>query len=184
MTIDAGDRPLGDRGRTSPEVSGEAYRAGGEGVIPGAQGTETKGLAPSWSSSRSARTMAPMTPRRSPATPPAVVERAYDLFVWIDARVSSFPAQARPLLGARTHGAAGDVLDLVLRAAYEPRGSPALAAALRTCNQRVASLRYLLRACHAQRHLSGEQHAFAVAALDEVGRMAGAWLRATEAARG
>lgn len=114
----------------------------------------------------------------SAPTPPAVVERAYELLVWLDGHLVGLPAHTRAALGARALDSAVDVLDALLAAAYAPRTSEAHSAGLRTASQRIALLRYLLRALRERRHLSTEQHAHVAGLLDGIGRMVGGWRRA------
>ncbi len=108
---------------------------------------------------------------------PAVVERAYELWLWLDAHVVNLPAHTRAALGARTLDAALDLLDALLVAAYAPRASDDHVRALRSANQRVALLRFLLRGLRDRKHLSLDQHAYAAERLDTIGRMTGAWRR-------
>lgn len=115
-----------------------------------------------------------MTDTRKP-TVPVAVERAYDLWLWLDAHAVNLPAHARAALGARVLDASLDLLDTLLKTAYEPRGSTARPSLLRHANQRVALLRYLLRGLRDRKHLSADQHAYAIERLDAIGRMVGAW---------
>lgn len=116
-----------------------------------------------------------------PSTPtlPVAVDRAYDLWLWLDARVGDMPAWVRHALGARILDTVLALLDLLLQAAYAPRGGAEQRTALQEANRRVAFLRLLLRGARDRRHLATGQHAWAAERLDEIGRMVGAWLRAT-----
>lgn len=115
-----------------------------------------------------------MTPRNSP---PAAVDLAWQLMVWLDGHLVHLPAHTRAALGARALDAAVDLLDALLVAAYAPRASDDHARALRTANQRVSLLRFLLRGLRDRKHLSLDQHAYAAERLDTIGRMTGAWRR-------
>lgn len=114
-------------------------------------------------------------PRKS--TVPVAVERAYDLWLWLDAHAMNLPAHTRAALGARLLDTALDLLDTLLKTSYEPRGSTARPTLLRHANQRVALLRYLLRGLRDRKHISHEQHAHAVERVDTIGRMVGAWAK-------
>ena len=95
--------------------------------------------------------------RRSKHEPsaPEAVERAYELWLWLEERVVSFPAASRASVGARITGAAVDVMDLTLKVAYAPRNAGEREVHLRGANQRVALIER----------------------LDAIGRMIGGWLR-------
>ena len=108
---------------------------------------------------------------------PVAVERACDIRLWLDARVTDFPTSARHGIGHRILDSAIDLLDAFLRATYAPSRSPEATAALTSANQRLALLRLLLRGARERRYLSIAQHKHAVERLAELGRMTGAWLR-------
>lgn len=111
-------------------------------------------------------------------TAPALVERAYDLWLWLDPHLTRAPATTRATLGRHVTDAAVALLDLLLQATYEPRGSADTPALLRRAAQRAALLRYLLRAMRDQHLLSLDQHAHAAERLDAIGRMIHGWRRA------
>ena len=113
--------------------------------------------------------------RPTHASLPEVVERVYQLWLWLDARVMSFPASARASLGAHLLDHVLRVLDHTTRAAWLPRDAPTLPAVLNEANHRVAMARMLLRGAHDRRHLSDAQHAFAAEQLHSIGRQIGAW---------
>jgi hypothetical protein len=113
----------------------------------------------------------------SRTTLPVVVERAYDFWLWLDARVADFPIAARHGMGRRAVDTMMDLLDLYLRATYAPQQSGEAALALGQANQRLALLRLLLRGARERRYLSIAQHEHAMERLVEIGRMTGAWLR-------
>lgn len=114
---------------------------------------------------------------RSRISLPAAVEHAYDTWLWLDARVTDFPAAARSNVGRRILDAAVDLLDAYLRATYAPKRSGEAAQALAQANHRLALLRLLLRGARERRYLSIEQHEHVAERLTELGRMTGAWLR-------
>lgn len=116
---------------------------------------------------------------KPPASLPAVVERAYDLWRKLDTHLVHLPAHTRAAVGARALSTAIDLLDALLAAAYAPRGTPAHGAALDVAAQRAALLRFLLRGMRDGHHLSPAQHAHVAAMLDDVGRQTGAWRRSS-----
>ena len=111
------------------------------------------------------------------ATLPIAVERAYDIWLWLDGRVTDFPTAARHGVGHRILDASVDLLDAYLQAAYAPRSSPEATAALGRANQRLALLRLLLRGARERRYLSIAQHDHAIERFAELGKMTGGWLR-------
>jgi hypothetical protein len=119
---------------------------------------------------------------KSRASVPVAVEETYALWLWFDNHVTNLPAHARAATGARVLTAAIDAMDALLCAAYEPRGSDARVAYLRTANQRIALLRYLTRGMRERRQLSLEQHAHVATKLDAIGKMIGAWQKSLAAA--
>jgi hypothetical protein len=110
-------------------------------------------------------------------TLPVAVERAYDVWLWLDARVADFPTYARHSIGARILDAAIDLLDAYLCATYAPARSEEGGRALVRANQRLALLRLLLRGARERRYLSVAQHEHVAECLAELGRMTGAWLK-------
>lgn len=112
------------------------------------------------------------------ASIPAVVEQSYELWLWLDTHVVNLPAHARAAIGARALDTALDLLDALLVATYAKRASDEHAAALRAASRRTALLRYLLRGLRDRHHLSLDQHAFAAARIEAVGRAIGAWMSA------
>jgi hypothetical protein len=108
-------------------------------------------------------------------TRPVAVERAYALWLWLDARIVDLPVPARATLVVRVGDASLGLLDVLLMAAYEPRASAELPVLLRDAARRATLLRYLVRGMHERRYLSHTQHAFASDAVVEIGRMVGAW---------
>ena len=114
--------------------------------------------------------------KKTPSLPVAV-ERAYDLWLWLDARVVDFPVHARQSLGRRMLDAALDVLAALLRATYAPRDSAYASDALTFANERLALLRLLVRGARDRRYLAIAQHEHAAERMAQLGRMIGAWLK-------
>ena len=112
------------------------------------------------------------------ASLPVAVIAAYDLWLWIDARLVDFPVWTRHALGRRLGDTAIDVLEGLTAATYARRGSRDSIAALARANQRLALLRLLLRGARDRRYLSVSQHEHTIERTAELGRMIGGWLRA------
>jgi hypothetical protein len=67
-----------------------------------------------------------------------------------------------------------------LEAAYLPPG-PGKKASLIALNLILEKLRFLWRIVHERKFFSAQQHQFVCLKIDEIGRMAGAWLKSIEA---
>lgn len=116
-----------------------------------------------------------MPTRRDAPNLPAVIEDAYALWLWLDARVQSFPVSARREHGRHVVDTAVALLDALTRAHYG-RGE-VRRAMLDEANARVALLRLLVRGARELRRISPDQHAHASERLDAIGRQVGAWRR-------
>lgn len=68
-----------------------------------------------------------------------------------------------------------ELLMNLVDATYQARNAGSLAAAVREVNR----IRYLVRLAEALRVINLAGHEFAAQAMDEVGRMAGGWLKST-----
>ncbi len=108
------------------------------------------------------------------ATVAVVVQKAYDLTLWLLPKVEKFPRSFRFSVGERIVAAALDLLLLLVDASYARQKDTLLVDA----NRRVNALRFLLRLSNDLRLLPEARYAFASQRLDEVGRMVGGWLRA------
>jgi hypothetical protein len=107
----------------------------------------------------------------------SVVEEAFAAWMWLDARVASFPALARGHLGHRMLDATLDALSATTEAQFVPRGRQRLAL-LTHVNRKLSLLRILLRGARERRHISVDQHEHASRLIDSWGRQIGGWLRA------
>ena len=109
-----------------------------------------------------------------PVHGPVVVDKTYDLALWLIQKVEKFPKSYRFSVGQRLIDTGLDLLLLLVDAAYrKDKREP-----LRTAGLRTNALRFLLRLAHDLRLLSESAYAFATERLDEVGRMVGGWERA------
>ncbi len=109
-----------------------------------------------------------------------VVEKCYDLVVWIHGRTARFPRHLRGGIGLRVET---QVLDL-----YEALGAAAVtrqrAGLLRDASAHLNALRRSLRVCLGLRLIAPRQFGFAAERMDEIGRMLGGWLRKESAGPG
>jgi hypothetical protein len=100
-----------------------------------------------------------------------VVERMYDLLLWLLPKVEKFPRSFRFSVGDRAVAVGLDLLLVLVEAAYSAEKVQLLEAA----SQRANRLRYLLRLAKDLRLLPVDSYGFAAERLDEVGRMIGGW---------
>jgi hypothetical protein len=103
-----------------------------------------------------------------------VVQRAYDLALWLVRKVERFPRSFRFSVGDRVVARALDLLETLTEAAYTSDKVPLLDRANRGLN----SLRLLLRMTLDLKLLAADAHEFAAGQLEEIGRMIGGWRKA------
>jgi hypothetical protein len=112
----------------------------------------------------------------SQSTEPAViVQKAYDWALWIIPKVEKFPKSYRVSIGQSLVAASIELLMDLVDATYQTRNAGSLGAAVREVNR----IRYLMRLAKDLRVVNLAAHEFASKAMDEVGRMAGGWLKST-----
>jgi len=107
--------------------------------------------------------------------PAVVVQKAYDWTLWIIPKVQKFPKAYRFSIGQRLETASLELLMNLVDATYQARNAGSLGAAVREVNR----VRYLVRLAKDLRVINLDAHEFAAKAMDEVGRMAGGWLKST-----
>lgn len=101
------------------------------------------------------------------------VQRAYDWNVWIHPKIHRFPKPYRFSIGQSLTAASLDLLMNLVDATYQSRNVTALTAAVRAVNR----ARYLIRLAKDLGILPFAAYEHAAKALDEIGRMAGGWLK-------
>jgi hypothetical protein len=102
-----------------------------------------------------------------------ILEKSYDLVIWLHGRTRKFPRNLRGGIGLRLETAVLDLHEL-LGQATTTRNRVAL---LDEASERLDGLRRMLRICLGLKLLSVKQFGFASQQLDETGRMLGGWLR-------
>src|ERR1035438_7625458 len=109
---------------------------------------------------------------------PVVVQKAYELNLWLVKKVESFPRSYRFSVGDRlVHG----VLDLLLRlvdAAY----SRDKAGILMEVSGMLNRMRFLLRLAKDLNLLNVDSYGHAAERVEEIGRMVGGWRKASAGA--
>ena len=104
----------------------------------------------------------------------AIVTKAYDLVLWLLPKVEGFSRTYRHMIGDRLTSHGLDLLLLLVQASYASDKIESL----RQANEKVNGIRYLLRLAKDLHVLSLDSYGFAAEKLDEIGRMAGGWLKA------
>ena len=109
-------------------------------------------------------------------TGPAV-EAHNQLLNWLMPTIARFPREQRFLLGDRIQATALDVLEALIEATYtrDRRGHLARA------NLGLEKLRHFFRLAVELKFLDGRRYEHAARALDETGRLVGAWAKANAA---
>lgn len=100
-----------------------------------------------------------------------VVERTYDLLLWLLPKVEKFPRSFRFSVGDRAVVVGLDLLLVLVEAAYSAEKRDLL----ETANRKANGLRYLVRLAKDLRLLPPDSYGFAAGRIDEVGRMIGGW---------
>ena len=113
-------------------------------------------------------------PAANSGEPAIVVQRAYNLALWLVRKVERFPRSFRFSVGDRVVARALDLLETLTEAAYTSDKVPLLERANRGLN----SLRLLLRMTVDLNLLPADAHEFAAGQLEEIGRMIGGWRKA------
>jgi 23S rRNA-intervening sequence protein len=109
---------------------------------------------------------------------PIVVQKAYELNLWLIQKVENFPRSYRFSVGDRL---VQSVLDLLLRlvdAAY----SRDKGRILTEVNAMLSRMRFLLRLAKDLRLLTIDSYGHAAERVEEIGRMVGGWRKASMAA--
>jgi len=106
--------------------------------------------------------------------PPPILTVTEELLGWTLDRTASFPKSQRFTFGQRMDALMLDCLESCITARYDAR---ARAVQLRSLNMALEKLRVFWRIVHARGWISVQQLLFAARKLDEIGRMAGAWLK-------
>jgi len=104
---------------------------------------------------------------------PAAVLKCYDFTLWILPKVEKFNRAYRFTIGERLTNQTLDLLNTLVEAAYTRQKEDLLVRA----NRQVNAIRFLLRLAKDLKLLTIDSYVFASEQLNEVGRMAGGWLK-------
>jgi len=102
-----------------------------------------------------------------------VITKAYDLILWSCEHTGKFPRSHRFVLGERIERNLYDLLETLIEAKYTRENADLL----RRANLRLEILRFQMRLAKDLNCLKLNSYAFAAKAIDEIGRMVGAWIR-------
>jgi 23S rRNA-intervening sequence protein len=102
-----------------------------------------------------------------------VITKTYDLILWSCNHTGRFPRNHRFVLGERIERNLYTLLETLIRAKYTKDRRRLLEEA----NLGLEVLRFQMRLAKDLHCLKVESYAFAARSIDEIGRMAGGWLR-------
>jgi hypothetical protein len=105
------------------------------------------------------------------------LEKCYQFLLWLVPTVEKFPKSQKFLLGDRIQNLALDVQEALIEATY----SKSVASHLSRANLHLEKLRYLFRLALDLGYLDSRRYEFAVRSVDEIGRLAGGWMKASRA---
>jgi len=105
------------------------------------------------------------------------LEKCYQFLLWLVPTVEKFPKSQKFLLGDRIQNLALDVQESLIEATYSKNP----AAHLSSANMRLEKLRFLFRLALDLKYIDLRRYEFAARAVDEIGRMAGGWMKASRA---
>ncbi len=111
----------------------------------------------------------------NPSAP--IVQKSYELALWLLPKVERFPRSYRFTVGDRITAASLDLMAALVEAAYASRRDAPLARA----QQQINTLRFLVRLAKDLKLIAADSHGFVAERVDEIGRMAGGWRKAGEA---
>ena len=102
-----------------------------------------------------------------------VITRAYDLVLWSCHHTSRFPRNHRFVLGERIERNLYDLLETLIQARYTRERQALLGQA----NLTLEVLRFQMRLAKDLQCLKVKSYGHAAKAIDEIGRLVGAWLK-------
>lgn len=103
----------------------------------------------------------------------------YDTLNWILSTVENFPKKARFSVASRIAEQALDAMECVVEAIYTRRRTPLLD----RFNMILEKQRILFRISRDRRYIAVRQYEHVAGLLEEAGKMAGGWRKATNEAR-
>ena len=107
--------------------------------------------------------------------PPPILAVAEEVLAWTLDRTASLPRSQRFTFGQKLDGFMLEIIERIVTARFDPG---ARTRELRAVNIALEKLRVLWRIVHGRHWISAGQLLFVAARLDEIGRMAGGWMKA------
>ena len=104
----------------------------------------------------------------------AITTRTYDFILWAIPKINKFPRDHRFTLGERMCGVLYDLLEDQIEARYDPSRRSEILIAV---NRKIDCLRFQFRLAKDFRILNLDGYEYAAKGLDEIGKMAGSWMK-------
>lgn len=106
-------------------------------------------------------------------THPVIVQKLYDVLLWVTPLVSKFPKDKRYTIGNRMESLLIDILETLVEAAYSPKKKELLTKA----NMDLEKFRFLARLAKDLRFIDLRRFKFLSVQVNEVGSMLGGWIK-------
>ena len=104
-----------------------------------------------------------------------VVEKHYQLILWMLPKIANFPKDQRFLLADRIEEILLDILELLIEAVYSKNKREILI----KVNLKLDFLRFMMRITKDMKYINLKSYDFFSQSTIEIGRMVGGWLKAT-----
>jgi len=103
----------------------------------------------------------------------AILEKMYELILWLYPAVNKFPKSQRFVLGQRIENAALEFLEKIIMA----NQSRAKTVYLKKASVQLDVLRILIRLSKDMHFISIRQYEFAAQKINEIGKLLGGWIK-------
>ena len=105
-----------------------------------------------------------------------IITMSYDLILWSCNHTGKFPRNHRFVLGERIERNLYELLETLIRAKYSRERRPLLEQA----NLTLEILRFQMRLAKDLQCLKIESYGFATRSIDEIGKLVGGWMKASD----
>lgn len=102
-----------------------------------------------------------------------IIQKIYDLLLWVIPQIERFPGSHRFLLGDRIEIKLLEIQDFLINAYYTREKEEFLKSANLKCEQ----VRVLVRLCKDLKIMGIDKYKYASERIDEIGRMIGGWIK-------
>lgn len=103
----------------------------------------------------------------------AILEKTYELILWLYPAVNKFPKSQRFVLGQRVESAMLEILEKIIAANSSRYKLPYL----KKISVELDTLRILMRLSKDLHFISIRQYEFAAVKINEIGKMLGGWMK-------